>query len=73
MPSRDGRRQSQVVEVGPVGFLAVQRERVLAFLDEGGVEAPQVPVTAFNGLLLLGLALAHTALGLQTVVLASRW
>ena len=68
MPSRDGRRQSQVVEVLPVGLLRVERERVLAFLSQGGVVAPQVPVTALHSLLFLGLALTHTSLGLQTVV-----
>ena len=56
------------MEVLPVGLLRVEREWVLAFLSQCWVEAPQVPVTALNSLLLLGLALTHTALGLQTVV-----
>ena len=58
--------EQEVVELAPVWLLGVEAERVLAFLDEGGVEAPEVPVAAFDGLALLGLALAHT--GLQTVV-----
>ena len=41
---------------------------MLTFLSKSGVVTPQVPVTALNSLLLLGLALTHTALGLQTVV-----
>ena len=56
------------MEVLPVGLLRVERERILAFLSQSGVEAPQVPVTALDSLLLLSLALTHTALGLQTVV-----
>ena len=58
--------EQEVVELTPVGLLGVEAERVLAFLDEGGVEAPEVPVAALHGLALLSLALAHT--GLQTVV-----
>ena len=69
MPSRDGRRRSQVVEVSPVRLLRVEAERILAFLGQSGVVTPQVPVTALDSLLLLSLALTHTALGLQTVVL----
>ena len=56
------------MEVLPVRLLRVEREWVLAFLSQSWVVAPQVPVTALNSLLLLGLALTHTALGLQTVV-----
>ena len=58
--------EEEVVELAPVGLLGVEAEGVLAFFDEGGVEAPEVPVAAFDGLALLGLALAHA--GLQAVV-----
>ena len=56
------------MELAPVGLLRVERERVLVLFDEGGVETPQVPVAALHSFLLLGLALAHATLGLQTVV-----
>ena len=45
----------ELLEVGPVGFLRIQVEAVLAFLFLGGVEAPEVPVTAVNGKLLFHL------------------
>ena len=60
--------EQEVVEVCPVRLLGVEREWVLAFLGQSGIVAPEVPVAALDGLLLLGLALAHAALGLQTVV-----
>jgi len=70
--------KQEVVEVLPVRLLRVEAEWVLAFLSQSGVVAPQVPGlelarfarrrTALNSLLLLSLALTHTALGLQTVV-----
>ena len=37
----------EVVEVLPVGLLRVEAERILAFFDEGGVEAPEVPGLEF--------------------------
>ena len=40
----------EVLELAPVGFLTVQVEAVLTSFVLGGVEAPQVSVTAFNGL-----------------------
>ena len=45
----------ELLEVGPVGFLRIQVEAVLAFLFLGGVEAPEVPVTAVDGELLFHL------------------
>ena len=52
----------EVLELAPVGFLAVQVETVLAGLFLGRVETPQVPVTAFDGLGLFVLRAAHTDL-----------
>ena len=51
--------QQEVVEVSPVRLLGVEAERIIAFLGQSGIVAPQVPVTAFNSLLLLGLASAR--------------
>ena len=45
----------ELLEVGPVGLLGIQMEAVLAFFVLGGVEAPEVPVTAVNGELLFHL------------------
>ena len=45
----------ELLEVGPVGFLGIQVEAVLAFVFLGGVEAPEVPVTAVDGELLFHL------------------
>ena len=56
------------MEVLPVGFLRVEAEWVLAFFDESGIEAPQVPVTALNSLLLLCLTLSHATLSFEAVV-----
>ena len=52
----------EVLEFCPVGFLAVQVETVLAGLFLGGVETPQVPVTAINGELLFELGVTHADL-----------
>ena len=52
----------EVLELAPVGFLAVQVEAVLTGLFLGGVETPQVPVTAINGLGLFVLGTTHTDL-----------
>ena len=60
--------EQEVVEVLPVGLLRVESERILAFIGQSGIVAPQVPVTALDSLLLLSLALTHAALGLHTVV-----
>ena len=49
--------EQEVVEVLPVGLLRVERERILAFLSQSGVVAPQVPVTALNSLLSSSLTL----------------
>ena len=49
--------EQEVVEVCPVGFLRVEGEGILAFLYEGGIEAPQVP-----GLELARFARRRTAL-----------
>jgi len=56
----------EVAELAPVGLLRVEVEAVLASLFLGGVEVPQVPVAALDGLLLLVLRAAHT--DLDTVV-----
>ena len=56
----------EVLELAPVGFLAVQVEAVLAGLFLGRVETPQVPVTALDGLGLFVLGTPHT--DLDTVV-----
>ena len=56
------------LEVIPVRCFGVELEWVLALLCKTWVEAPQVPVATFNGLCLFCLALAHAALGLETVV-----
>ena len=60
--------KQEVVEVLPVRLLRVERERVLAFLSQSWVVAPEVPVTALDGFLFFCLRFAHAALGLQTVV-----
>ena len=52
----------EVLELVPVGLLRVKVEAVLAGVFLGGVEAPEVPVTALDGLLLLVLAATHTDL-----------
>ena len=50
----------EVLELAPVGFLAVEAERVLTLLLESRVEAIEMPVTAINGELLFLLAQTHT-------------
>ena len=57
---------NEVAELAPVGLLRVEVEAVLASLFLGGVEVPEVPVAALDGLLLLVLRAAHT--DLDTVV-----
>ena len=52
----------EVLELSPVGFLAVQVETVLAGLFLGRVETPQVPVTALDGLGLFVLGTTHADL-----------
>ena len=52
--------QEEVFELVPIGFLAVEAEGVLAFVFEGGVVTPEVPVATFTGACFLGLALTHT-------------
>ena len=52
----------EVLELAPVGFLAVQVETVLAGLFLGRVETPQMPVTALDGLGLFVLRAAHADL-----------
>ncbi len=52
----------EVLELAPVGFLAVQVEAVLAGLFLGRVETPQVPVTALDGLGLFVLGTTHADL-----------
>ena len=52
----------EVLELAPVGFLAVQVEAVLTGLFLGRVETPQVPVTALDSLSLFVLGTAHTNL-----------
>ena len=52
----------EVLELAPVGFLAVQVEAVLTGLFLGRVETPQVPVTALDGLGLFVLGTTHTDL-----------
>ena len=56
----------EVLELGPVGFLAVEGERVLVRAFESGVVAIEVPVAAFDCELLFFLAETHA--GLETVV-----
>ena len=57
---------NEVLELAPVGFLAVQVETVLAGLFLSRVETPQVPVTALDGLGLFVLGTTHA--DLDTVV-----
>ena len=52
----------EVLELAPVGFLAVQVEAVLTGLFLGRVETPQMPVTALDGLGLFVLGTTHTDL-----------
>ena len=52
----------EALELAPVWLLAVQMESVLAFFFLGGIEVPQVPVSALNGHLLLVLGATHTDL-----------
>ena len=52
----------EVAELAPVGLLRVEVEAVLAGLFLGGVEVPEVPVAALDGLLLLVLRATHTDL-----------
>ena len=54
--------QDEVLELAPVGLLRVEVEAVLASLFLGGVEAPEVPVTAVDGELLFHLGVTHTDL-----------
>ena len=56
----------ELLELLQLRLLAVKGEWVLALVLKCWVVTPQVPVTALNGSLLLGLSLAHTAL--DTVV-----
>ena len=49
--------QEEVVELIPLRSLRVERERILAFVDESGIVTPQVPVATLNGLGIFGLAL----------------
>ena len=53
---------NEVAELAPVGLLRVEVEAVLAGLFLGGVEVPEVPVAALDGLLLLVLRATHTDL-----------
>ena len=52
----------KVAELAPVGLLGVEVEAVLTGVFLGGVEVPEVPVAALDGLLLLVLRAAHTDL-----------
>ena len=58
----------ELLELVPIGLLAIQLEGVLTLFGQSGVVAPQVPVTAGHCASLLFLAAAHAALDLQTVV-----
>lgn len=52
----------ELLEVGPVGFLAVQVEAVLSGLFLGGIVTPEVPVTAIHSQLLFELGVTHADL-----------
>ena len=55
-----------VLELIPLWLFGVELERVLAFGFEFRIISPEVPLTSFNSLSFLGLALTHTSF--QTVV-----
>ncbi len=57
---------NEVAELAPVGLLRVEVEAILSFIFLSGIEVPQVPVAALDGLLLLVLRATHT--DLDTVV-----
>ena len=52
----------EVAELAPVGLLRVEVEAILAGVFLGGVEVPEMPVAALDGLLLLVLRATHTDL-----------
>ena len=52
----------ELLELAPVGFLAVEVEAVLSGLFFGGVETPEVPVTAIHSQLLFELRVTHANL-----------
>ncbi len=56
----------EVLELGPVWFLGIEGERILAFSLESRIVPLKVPVSAIDGELLLLLAQTHS--GLETVV-----
>ena len=58
----------EFLELIPLWCLRVELEWVLSLFCKTWVEAPQVPVSTFNSLSFLCLALTHASLSLETVV-----